>query len=237
MTGFFPIFMFALPAACLAMITVAKPEKRKAITGMMLGIALTSFLTGITEPIEFTFLFLAPALYAVHALLTGISMFVTTSLGMKLGFGFSAGAIDYVLNYGIATKPALLWAVGAVFAVIYYVVFVFAIKKLNLPTPGREDDSADDAEEDLTQQQADLSARAQEVLEALGGSANIVTLDACITRLRIQVKDMAAIKEGRLKQLGATGIMKMDASSLQVIVGTVADPLASYINRLRKQGA
>ncbi len=237
MTGFFPIMMFALPAACLAMITVARPEKRKAITGMMLGIALTSFLTGITEPIEFTFMFLAPALYAVHALLTGLSMFVTTSLGMKLGFGFSAGAIDYALNYGIATKPALLWGVGAAFAVVYYLVFVFIIRKLNLPTPGREDDVAEAGADELTAQQADLSARAQDILAALGGAANIVVLDACITRLRIQVKDMAAVNEARLRQLGASAIMKMDAVNLQVIVGTVADPLASYINRLRKQGA
>jgi N-acetylglucosamine PTS system EIICBA or EIICB component len=235
MTGFFPIFMFALPAACLAMITTARPEKRKAITGMMLGIALTSFLTGITEPIEFTFLFLAPGLYAVHALLTGLSMFITASLGMKLGFGFSAGAIDYVLNYGIATKPALLWAVGAAFAVIYYLVFVFVIKKFDLPTPGREEDNADESVEDVTAQQADLTERAHNILLALGGKENITSLDACITRLRVAVKDMSLVNEGRLKQLGATGVMKMDAVSLQVIVGTVADPLASYINRERKQ--
>ncbi len=235
MTGFFPIFMFALPAACLAMITTARPEKRKAITGMMLGIALTSFLTGITEPIEFTFLFLAPGLYAAHALLTGLSMFITASLGMKLGFGFSAGAIDYVLNYGIATKPALLWAVGAAFAVIYYLVFVFVIKKFDLPTPGREADTVDESVDDVTAQQADLTERAHNILLALGGKENITSLDACITRLRIAVKDMSLVNEGRLKQLGATGVMKMDALSLQVIVGTVADPLASYINRERKQ--
>lgn len=236
MTGFFPIFMFALPAACLAMITAARPERRKAITGMMLGIALTSFLTGITEPIEFTFLFLAPALYAVHALLTGLSMFITATLGMKLGFGFSAGAIDYVLNYGIATKPILLWAVGAAFAVIYYVVFVFAIKKFDLPTPGREEESSDDdTVADATAQQADLTERAHNVLQALGGKENVDTLDACITRLRISIKDMSKVNEAKLKQLGATGIMKMDETSLQVIVGTVADPLASYINRERKQ--
>ncbi|WP_346355334.1 N-acetylglucosamine-specific PTS transporter subunit IIBC [Azotosporobacter soli] len=235
MTGFFPIFMFALPAACLAMITTARPEKRKAITGMMLGIALTSFLTGITEPIEFTFLFLAPGLYAAHALLTGLSMFITASLGMKLGFGFSAGAIDYVLNYGIATKPALLWAVGAAFAVIYYLVFVFVIKKFDLPTPGRETDNGDEDVDGVTEQQADLTERAHNILLALGGKENITSLDACITRLRIVVKDMSLINEGKLKQLGATGVMKMDAVSLQVIVGTVADPLASYINRERKQ--
>ncbi|MEU9013075.1 PTS transporter subunit EIIC [Streptomyces sp. NPDC048479] len=140
MTGFFPIMMFALPAACLAIVHCARPERRKVIGGMMFSLALTSFVTGVTEPIEFTFMFIAPVLYAVHAVLTGVSMALTWSLGMKDGFGFSAGAVDYFLNLGIASNPWGLALVGLCFAALYYVVFRFAITKFNLPTPGRESD-------------------------------------------------------------------------------------------------
>ncbi|MFB7182088.1 PTS transporter subunit EIIC [Streptomyces sp. NPDC056257] len=140
MTGFFPIMMFALPAACLAIVHCARPERRKVVGGMMFSLALTSFVTGVTEPIEFTFMFIAPVLYAVHAVLTGISMALTWALGMKDGFGFSAGAIDYLLNLGKATNPFGLALVGLCFAAVYYVVFRFAIVKWNLPTPGRESD-------------------------------------------------------------------------------------------------
>ncbi|GAA1573820.1 PTS transporter subunit EIIC [Streptomyces globosus] len=140
MTGFFPIMMFALPAACLAIVHCARPERRKVVGGMMLSLALTSFVTGVTEPIEFTFMFIAPVLYAVHAVLTGVSMALTWALGMKDGFGFSAGAIDFGLNLGKATNPWGLALVGLCFAVVYYVIFRFAITKWNLPTPGRESD-------------------------------------------------------------------------------------------------
>ncbi|WP_406505566.1 PTS transporter subunit EIIC [Streptomyces sp. NBC_00212] len=140
MTGFFPIMMFALPAACLAITHCARPERRKVVGGMMMSLALTAFITGITEPIEFSFMFIAPVLYAIHAVLTGVSMALTWALGMKDGFGFSAGAIDFLLNLGIAQKPWLLALVGVCFAVLYYVVFRFAITRFNLPTPGRESD-------------------------------------------------------------------------------------------------
>ncbi|MDI3386903.1 PTS transporter subunit EIIC [Streptomyces sp. B-S-A8] len=140
MTGFFPIMMFALPAACLAITHCARPERRKVVGGMMFSLALTAFVTGVTEPIEFTFMFIAPVLYAIHAVLTGVSMALTWALGMKDGFGFSAGAVDYVLNLGIASNPWGLALVGLCFAVVYYVVFRFAITKFNLPTPGRESD-------------------------------------------------------------------------------------------------
>ncbi|MFI2235581.1 PTS transporter subunit EIIC [Streptomyces chrestomyceticus] len=140
MTGFFPIMMFALPAACLAIVHCARPERRKVVGGMMFSLALTAFVTGVTEPIEFTFMFIAPLLYAVHAVLTGVSMALTWALGMKDGFGFSAGAIDYVLNLGIATKPLMLAVVGLCFAALYYVIFRFAITKFDLKTPGRESD-------------------------------------------------------------------------------------------------
>lgn len=140
MTGFFPIMMFALPAACLAIVHCARPERRKVVGGMMFSLALTAFVTGVTEPIEFTFMFIAPVLYAIHAVLTGVSMALTWGLGMKDGFGFSAGAVDFFLNLGIASKPWLLVLVGLCFAVVYYAVFRFAITKFNLPTPGRESD-------------------------------------------------------------------------------------------------
>ncbi|WP_434060558.1 PTS transporter subunit EIIC [Streptomyces yunnanensis] len=140
MTGFFPIMMFALPAACLAIVHCARPERRKVVGGMMLSLALTAFITGVTEPIEFTFMFIAPVLYAIHAVLTGVSMALTWALGMKDGFGFSAGAIDFLLNLGIASNPWGLALVGLCFAAVYYVVFRFAITKFNLPTPGRESD-------------------------------------------------------------------------------------------------
>ncbi|WP_274030372.1 PTS transporter subunit EIIC [Streptomyces sp. MMBL 11-1] len=140
MTGFFPIMMFALPAACLAIVHCARPERRKVVGGMMFSLALTSFVTGVTEPIEFTFVFIAPVLYAIHAVLTGVSMALTWALGMKSGFGFSAGLVDFGLNLGISSKPWLLVLVGLCFAVVYYVIFRFAITKFNLPTPGRESD-------------------------------------------------------------------------------------------------
>ncbi|MGW2109392.1 PTS transporter subunit EIIC [Streptomyces sp. NPDC001948] len=140
MTGFFPIMMFALPAACLAIVHCSRPERRKVVGGMMFSLALTAFVTGVTEPIEFTFMFIAPVLYAIHAVLTGVSMALTWGLGMKDGFGFSAGAVDFFLNLGIASKPWMLVLVGLCFAVVYYAVFRFAITRFNLPTPGRESD-------------------------------------------------------------------------------------------------
>ncbi|NUS25644.1 MAG: PTS transporter subunit EIIC [Streptomyces sp.] len=147
MTGFFPIMMFALPAAALAITHTARPERRKAVGGMMISLALTSFVTGITEPIEFAFMFIAPALYVIHAVLTALSMAVTWALGVHHGFSFSAGAIDYFLNWNLATKPWMIIPIGLVFAAIYYVVFRFAIVKWNIPTPGRE---PEEEVEDLT---------------------------------------------------------------------------------------
>ncbi|KOF56472.1 MULTISPECIES: N-acetylglucosamine-specific PTS transporter subunit IIBC [Clostridium] len=238
MTGFFPIMMFALPAACLAMITVAKKENRKKVSGMLLGIAFTAFLTGITEPIEFTFMFLSPVLYFVHAVLTGTSMAVTAALGIKSGFTFSAGCIDYVLSYGIATKPLLLIVVGLIYAVIYYFVFLFVITKFNLPTPGRFDD-IDDEEDEVSSSPAsnggsELSERAAKILEAIGGKGNIDVLDACVTRIRLTVKDGSKINEARLKKLGATGVMRLDDSNVQIVVGTIADILVTHMKEIIK---
>ncbi|MFE0643133.1 PTS transporter subunit EIIC [Streptomyces sp. NPDC058877] len=150
-TGFFPIMMFALPAAALAITHCAKPHRRKAVGGLMLSVALTSFVTGITEPIEYSFLFIAPVLYAIHAVLTGVSMALTWAVGVKDGFSFSAGLIDYVINWNLATKPWLIIPIGLGFAVVYYVIFRFAIIKFDLPTPGREPDELEEQiERDIT---------------------------------------------------------------------------------------
>jgi PTS system N-acetylglucosamine-specific IIC component len=140
MTGFFPIMMFGLPAAALAMYTTAKPENKKMVAGVFLSAAVTSFVTGVTEPIEFAFMFVAPVLYVVHAFLSAAAAFITVSLGMRLGFSFSAGCIDYALNYGISAKPWLLLVIGPAVGLVYYVLFVVIIKALNIPTPGREPD-------------------------------------------------------------------------------------------------
>jgi PTS system N-acetylglucosamine-specific IIC component len=145
MTGFFPIMMFALPAAALAMVHEARDSKRKATAGILVSAALTSFVTGVTEPIEFAFLFVAPMLFAAHAVLTGVSMALTAALGIRDGFGFSAGLIDYLLNYNIAERPLLLLPIGLVYAAVYYVVFRFLIRRFDLMTPGREPDDDSDA--------------------------------------------------------------------------------------------
>jgi PTS system N-acetylglucosamine-specific IIC component len=234
MTGFFPIMMFALPAACFAMISVARKENKKAVSGMLLGIAFTAFLTGITEPIEFTFMFIAPVLYGIHALLTGVSMALTSALGIKMGFGFSAGAIDAILNWNISTKPFLLLLIGLIFAVIYYFLFIFFIKKFNIQTPGREENDGI-VHESKSLGNSDLDVKAAEILEAIGNKSNITSIDACVTRIRLTVKDGSLINEARLKQLGASGVMKLDSNNYQIVVGTVADPLVSHMKSLMKK--
>lgn len=226
MTGFFPIMMVGLPAACLAMITTAKKENRKQVAGLLLGAAFTSFLTGITEPIEFLFMFLAPVLYIAHALLSGISLAVTTALGMRCGFGFSAGFIDYVLSFGISENPIGLFLISLVFGVIYYFVFVFCIKQLNIPTPGRID------EESVALAglgNTELRDKATEILAAIGGKENLKVMDACVTRIRITVINGELVNEARLKELGATAVLKMPGNNFQIVVGTVADPLVTHM--------
>ncbi|HEV7445860.1 MAG TPA: N-acetylglucosamine-specific PTS transporter subunit IIBC [Steroidobacteraceae bacterium] len=223
MAGFFPVMMFGLPAACLAMYHAARPERRRAVGGLLASIALTSLLTGVTEPIEFTFMFLAPALYAVHALLTGIAFVIMNALQVRLGFGFSAGLFDYVLNFNKATRPLLLLPVGLAYFALYYGLFRFVIVWLNLKTPGREDDAvATDAAAE-SQPPAD---RALAYIKALGGAANILALDACTTRLRLVVANQSAVDAEALKRLGVRGMVKPSANALQVVVGTNADLVA-----------
>ncbi|MED5049930.1 PTS transporter subunit EIIC [Bacillus siamensis] len=217
MTGFFPIMMFGLPAACLAMIAAAKPSKRKATAGMMIGLALTAFITGITEPIEFAFMFLSPLLYGVHALLTGFSLFIVNILGIRSGFSFSAGAIDYLISYGIAEKPLLLLVVGLCYAVIYFAVFYVLIKSLNLKTPGREDD--EEEEEEVLSEDTAGSVEEHAMLKGLGGRQNLETIDHCATRLRLTVQDTSLINETALKKAGAKGVIKTGNKTAQVIIG------------------
>ena len=221
MSGFFPVMMFGLPAACLAMYHAAAPERRRAVGGMLLSLGLTSFLTGVTEPIEFTFMFLAPALYIAHALLTGLSMLVMDWLGVKLGFGFSAGLFDYVLNYGLATRPLLLLPVGAAYSAIYYAVFRFAIVRWNLPTPGREAAGAP-----AIVPPASSDERARAFVEALGGRGNLSSIEACTTRLRLTLVDPTAVDEAALRALGSRGLVRPAPSALQVVLGPDADRMA-----------
>lgn len=233
MTGFFPIMMFGLPAAAFAIIAAAKPEKRKAVSGMFIGLALTSFLTGITEPIEFSFMFIAPVLYGVHALLTGLSMWITSLLGIKDGFTFSAGAIDYAINFNIAQKPLLLLLVGLVFAAIYFIIFYILIKAFNLKTPGREeDDEAVEKDENITAGSNKYEVMAYHFTEDIGGRDNITTIDNCTTRLRLNVKDMEKVKDSALKAHGAKGIMKLNKTNLQIVVGTEVEFVADAMKKL-----
>jgi N-acetylglucosamine PTS system EIICBA or EIICB component len=219
MAGFFPVMMFGLPAACLAMYRAALPARRKAVGGLLLSMALTAFLTGVTEPIEFSFIFLAPALYALHMLLTGLAFVVMELLGVKLGFTFSAGALDYVLNFSKATRPLLLIPVGFAYFAIYYAAFAFAIRRFDLKTPGREADAVI-----VT---VATSERGAEFIAALGGAANLTSIDACTTRLRLVVVDQAKVDEAQLKALGARGLLRPSTQGLQVVLGPIADAVAT----------
>jgi PTS system N-acetylglucosamine-specific IIC component len=223
MAGFFPIMMFGLPAACLAMYHTALPDRRKAVAGMLLSLALTSFLTGVTEPIEFSFMFLAPALYLVHALFTGVSMVVMNLLGVKLGFGFSAGLFDYVLGFGISTRPLLLVPVGVIYFAVYYFSFRWCIRRFDLKTPGR------DAGEVVAPRSDAGAGRGRDFVLALGGADNLATVDACMTRLRLTLDDPMAVDEAQLKALGAKGVVRPGGNALQVVLGPIADQVAGEI--------
>ena len=223
MSGFFPVMMFGLPAACLAMYHAAPPGRRKAAGGLLLSMALTAFLTGVTEPIEFTFIFLAPSLYAVHAVLTGLAMVLMHAVGVHLGFTFSAGLFDYLLNYGKATRPLLLLPIGLGYAALYYGVFRFAIRRFNLATPGREPETDPEA------QAGQGEAEGLRYVRALGGEANLRTVDACTTRLRLIVADPRAVNRDALRALGARGVVELAGGALQVVLGPQADQVAGRI--------
>jgi N-acetylglucosamine PTS system EIICBA or EIICB component len=226
MSGFFPVMMFGLPAACLAMYHAAKPERKKAVGGMLMSLALTAFLTGVTEPIEFTFMFLAPVLYAVHTVLTGAAMVIMSLLDVKLGFGFSAGLFDYVLNFNQSTRPLMLIPVGLVYFALYYGLFRLVIRWMDLKTPGREDEpmAASGAVQTTTS-----GGRGAAYLAALGGAANVESVDACTTRLRLILNDQSAVDEAGLKALGARGLVRPSDRALQVVLGPIADQVADEI--------
>ncbi|HLT92000.1 MAG TPA: N-acetylglucosamine-specific PTS transporter subunit IIBC [Woeseiaceae bacterium] len=230
MSGFFPVMMFGLPAACLAMYHAAPKGRRTAVGGLLFSMALTSFLTGVTEPIEYTFMFLAPALYAVHALLTGVSMVLMDALGVRLGFGFSAGLFDYMLNYRLATRPLWLLPVGLAYSLVYYAMFRWCIRRFALPTPGREPETA--AAAGAARVPGDVEA----LVAALGGPANLLTVDACTTRLRLTVADAGRVCEDALRQAGAHGVIRPSAGAVQVVLGPAADRVAGDIRRLLAGG-
>lgn len=233
MAGFFPVMMFGLPAACLAMYTTARTERRAAVAGILFSVGFTAFLTGVTEPVEYLFMFLAPVLYGIHALLTGLSLAVCSLLNVKLGFGFSAGAIDYVLNYGLATKPLLGLLIGGVYFVVYYFLFVLTIKGFDIRTPGR-DPGENGVQDDIVAVPADrdIAALASDCARALGGLSNLESIDSCITRLRLVLSDPARVDEAALKNLGARGVIRVGEKGVQVVLGPRAELVAMAMNAL-----
>ncbi|CUU50531.1 MULTISPECIES: N-acetylglucosamine-specific PTS transporter subunit IIBC [Clostridium] len=234
MTGFFPVMMFGLPAGALAMYHTAKDKKKKAVYGLLLAAAISSFFTGVTEPLEFAFMFLAPGLYVLHAGLTGISAFVCTLLPVRAGFNFSAGFVDWFLSFKapMAENPIMLIPIGLVFAVIYYVTFRFAITKFNLKTPGREDDDAEELNVKLANN--DYTQVAAIILKGVGGKENVVSIDNCVTRLRLEIKDQAAVDEKVIKSAGVSGIIRPGKTSVQVVVGTQVQFVADEFKKLCK---
>ncbi len=232
--GFFPIMMFGLPGAALAIYHCARPENKAKVLGIMMAGAFAAFFTGITEPLEFSFMFVAPVLYVIHAVLTGISVFIAASMQWIAGFGFSAGLVDMVLSSRnpLATHWWMLIPQGLVFFVIYYVVFRFTITKFNLMTPGRElavaGSEADGQDVNVSgAQEQDVSGLARQYIAAVGGSDNLTGIDACITRLRLNVKDSSLVNEALAKRLGASGVIRLNKTSVQIIVGFVAEKIAN----------
>src|SRR5690625_134002 len=235
--GFFPVMMFGLPAAALAMYHTAKSTRKKTAASLMMAAAFAAFFTGVTEPLEFSFMFLAPALYVVHALLTGLSLFIAALFNWTSGFGFSAGFVDYTLSFTnpLANQPYMLIVQGLVFAVIYYFLFRFLIVKFNLKTPGREDETAN-AEEineggEADNKEAVMAAR---IYEGLGGDENVTSVDYCTTRLRVEVKDMDRVDQDKIKSTGVPGVNVVGKHSIQVIVGTNVQFVADEVEKIRK---
>ena len=234
MSGFFPCMMFGIPGAALAMIQCAKPAKKKIAIGLVASAAVCSFVCGVTEPFEFGFMFLAPGLYVVYALLYGIFTIITVALGFRAGFSFSAGATDLLFSSTLpaAQKTLLIIPLGIAAFVVFYFVFLFAIKKFDLKTPGREDD--DDLEEEKKVQLAsdDYTEIAKKILAGCGGKGNIVSIDNCVTRLRLEVRDMTAVNDKAIKAAGVAGVIKPGKTSVQIIVGTKVQFVADAFSKL-----
>lgn len=248
--GYFPIMMFGLPAAALAMYHTAKTKRKKQAASLLLAAAFASFFTGVTEPLEFSFMFLAPVLYLVHAVLTGISLFIAATFQWTAGFGFSAGLVDFILSsrLPLANQPYMLLVQGLVFGAIYYVVFRFMIVKLNLATPGREADDVVDAVASEPVSEGDVkpapvasgnqfSAMAMTIYEGLGGDQNVTGIESCITRLRVDVRDMNTVDQNHIKQAGIPGIKVVSPNHIQVIVGTNVQFVLDEIEKLRSNRA
>lgn len=244
--GFFPIMMFGLPGAALAIYHCARPENKAKVLGIMMAGAFAAFFTGITEPLEFSFMFVAPVLYVIHAILTGISVYIAASMHWIAGFGFSAGLVDMVLSSRnpLATHWFMLIPQGLVFFAIYYVVFRFTINKFNLMTPGRELAVAGDETDgydvnvgtDGGKDENETTTLARRYVGAIGGSDNLTGIDACITRLRLNVKDSALVNDAVAKRLGASGVIRLNKQSVQVIVGTRAELIASAMRNVVAAG-
>lgn len=217
--GFFPIMMFGLPAAAIAMFTVAKPERKNFAKSVFIAGALASFLTGVTEPIEFAFMFVAPQLYLVHALLTGVSVFLAAQFGWYAGFGFSAGLFDLILSMAnpMAENWYMLVVSGIVFAVIYFLIFRALVPKLNLQTPGREEQDPNEGVQ--LSSDTNYTAMARQILEGLGGKENIKSTDHCITRLRLEVNDETKVNESVIKKANVAGVIRPSQKAVQVIIG------------------
>ena len=235
MSGFFPCMMFGIPGAALAMVHTAKSNKKKAAIGIVASAAVCAFICGVTEPFEFSFMFLAPVLYLIYALLYGIFTFITVLLGFRAGFSFSAGATDLLFSASLpaAQNTWMIIPLGIAAFLVFYVVFRFAIVKLDLKTPGREDDDVE-AEKSAVLANNDYTAVAKTVLEGLGGKENVTSLDNCITRLRMEIKDYTKVDEKKIKSAGIAGIIRPSKTSVQVIVGTKVQFVADEMKKLLK---
>lgn len=236
--GFFPVMMFGLPAGALAIYQCARPEKKKQTASLMLAAAFASFFTGVTEPLEFSFMFVAWPLYVLHAVFTGISLAVSAFFHWTAGFAFSAGFVDYFLSLKnpVANQPLMLLVQGAVFAVIYYFGFRFAIQKFNLMTPGREETAGEETP-DIATGDDKFAVLATQIYQALGGKENVRVIDNCTTRLRLQVQDTDKVDQEKIKQTGVPGVKVIDKTNIQVVVGTQVQFVADEMSRLQQGGA
>lgn len=230
--GFYPVMMFGLPGAALAMYHTAKLKNKERTASLLIAAGFASFFTGVTEPLEFAFMFLAPPLYVIHAALAGISVYIAASMHWMSGFGFSAGLVDMVLSARnpLAVNWYMLILQGIAFFGIYYGIFRFAIVKFNLKTPGREDDEEDS--KSSVKGSAETGELAKQYLKALGGHGNLENIDACITRLRLTLKDSSLANEKTLKALGAMGVVKLGTNNLQVILGPLAEIVAGEMKKI-----
>lgn len=236
MSGFFPCMMFGIPGAALAMVQTAKSTKKKVAIGLVASAALSAFVCGVTEPFEFGFMFLAPGLYVVYALLYGIFTTVTTILGFRAGFSFSAGATDLFFSASLpaAQKTWMILPLGIAAFLVFYVVFRFAIVKFDLKTPGREDDDDLEAEKSAVLANNNYTEVASVILEGLGGKENVKSLENCITRLRLEIKDQSVVDEKKIKSAGVAGVIRPGKNSIQVIVGTKVQFVADEMKKMLK---